>query len=162
MKRLAVLTNFLPAPPFNGQAIRAFHLARSLTTLGSVALYCRSSPSYVNRYRTREELSLYSQVHIEEIDPTGDRDRLFTFWPDHGASARRLLEDHEREPYDVVVATQLYTLSAALALGGARVILDEHNIESQFYGAWADAEASPTIATKPEQDASPRRTARSR
>jgi glycosyltransferase involved in cell wall biosynthesis len=55
------------------------------------------------------------------------------------------MNDHRAAPFDLVVATEIYTAEWATRLPGARVILDEHNIESRFHGAWADNEVDPAL-----------------
>jgi glycosyltransferase involved in cell wall biosynthesis len=131
--RSAFLVNFLPAPPFNGPAIRAHNIALALAGLGPVSLYCRSPAVYARRYANREELRIYERVHVERLEGSlvAD-DLLFSTWPHDCEAGRRLMEDHARDPFDLVVATQLYTVEWAARLPGVRVILDEHNIESRF------------------------------
>jgi glycosyltransferase involved in cell wall biosynthesis len=45
---------------------------------------------------------------------------------------RQLIEDHEREPYDVLVCGQLFTANVARALGVVPLVLDAPAIMSQF------------------------------
>jgi glycosyltransferase involved in cell wall biosynthesis len=150
--RVAILTNFLPAPANWGVALRVYHLARGLARAGRVSLYCRTSEEEAEKHTGHEHLRPYAEVHTHRL-PRQAYTNVFRIFTDASMAvwmspddplAHRLVEDHRREPYDVLVCGQLFTVNVARALAGVPYVLDATDIMSQA--------AAQMVAAMPRAD----------
>jgi glycosyltransferase involved in cell wall biosynthesis len=136
--RVAWLTPYLPFPENTGGRIRVARLAHGVAQLPGAELSlfsCLSRHDAPDSVPNQPHFAPWSHVHTarrtESLGP-------FSFKPD---PARRMPEELRRalaaadaqQPFDAVVVEHCYAIEALPPLARAAVVLDEHNIESDYY-----------------------------
>lgn len=137
-RRIALISYTLPAPANSGSRLRTVRLASSLANLGPVTVYCRTVENELESLSGHEDLRPFVEVRSVTY-PAAEYakiTRLFTpaavvHWTaERDPLAVLLADDHRRDPFDVVVCAQCFTVNAAAGAAAVPVVLDEHNIES--------------------------------
>ena len=132
--RIAWLSPYLPAPATSGGRIRIDQLARSLShhelhlfaRLGGDDAPLDSLP--------KGSLDVWASVCAERESRAGFSMRTpalpRTFPP---ALHQKLLDADHSKPFDVLIAEHCYSLHGLPRLSRAPVILNEHNVESEYW-----------------------------
>lgn len=144
--RIAWLSPYLPAPCNSGGRIRIAQLARSLAH-HELSLFARlNRDDETPGEATREDLASFSHVHA--LPP--DRVRLPALTPAIPRSFPRALwqqveaEDAQR-PFDAVILEHCYAMHWYRPLRRAAAILNEHNVESDYWLGEARTKSSPPL-----------------
>jgi polysaccharide biosynthesis protein PslH len=134
--RVAWLTPYLPFPENTGGRIRVARLARGLEGRAELSLFsCLSQHDAPGSVPGTAEFAPWSHVHtagrVASLGP-------FSLKPDParrmpGELSRALSEADRQAPFDAVVVEHCYAMEALPALRRAAVVLDEHNVESDYY-----------------------------
>ncbi|MBI5516077.1 MAG: glycosyltransferase [Deltaproteobacteria bacterium] len=135
--RVAVVAPYLPAPASSGGRIRVQRLSLALARRASVDLYARCFPVELrgDPEGRRSALEVFRTVTL--VDP-GRTPSLPPWLPRRvreacpSALGDALARAHGQAPYDAVVVAHAYAYGVVAGLRGARVVLDEHNIESAY------------------------------
>jgi glycosyltransferase involved in cell wall biosynthesis len=136
--RVAWLTHFVPAPENTGGRIRVARLARALAAREGVAIDLYARVAAHDRGTPLPVGGEGPWARVEAIAPS--------FWQVGGSPpwlprparsmprglAKGLLAEHARSPYDAVVASHCFAARGLVGEGGPLLVVDEHNVESDF------------------------------
>jgi len=133
--RVAVFAPYLPAPATSGGRIRIHRLARALAELAELELFAAASPAEIEREGAQAALEPYAARHVAPA-------RL-TFLPALGRPARvrnaaphalvaAFRRAHAGRRFDVLVAEHCHAAALALEAPDVPLVLDEHNVESEY------------------------------
>lgn len=134
--RVAWLTPYLPFPENTGGRIRVARLARGLAERAELSLFsCLSQHDAPSAVPPLPEFAPWSHVHTAARVPSLTP---FSLKPDPARRmpkelSRALAEADARAPFDAVVVEHCYAIEALPTLQRAAIVLDEHNIESDYY-----------------------------
>ena len=151
--RIAWVSPYLPEPAKSGGPIRQQNLARALGRYAEVHLF--AAADLLDRRRARsQELDLFSTRWVGSgvlpnwisrrftgivLDETASR-RVKSGSP--AALFRAIHLSHRRVPFDALVVSHSWAALGARALG-LPWVLDEHNIESDFFRELAVSRGAP-------------------
>jgi glycosyltransferase involved in cell wall biosynthesis len=134
--RVAWLTPYLPFPENTGGRIRVAQLSRALASQAELSLFSSLSShdlrddTHPPRFEPWQEI--FTAPFVEATSPFGLKPLPARRMPPKLTSL--LVDAHERRPFDAVVVEHCYAMAALPpALGKAAVVLDEHNIESDYF-----------------------------
>ena len=142
--RLAWVTPYLPEPAASGGAIRQQRLARALAEHAQLHLFARAE--WWERPRLgRPELSLFAKRwagcdYLPQLVVASDQDSTIVTRSRRVrrgspcALWRALRSAHQQAPFDGIVVSHSWGAYGAFELD-LPVIVDEHNIESNFFAA---------------------------
>jgi glycosyltransferase involved in cell wall biosynthesis len=131
LMRVALCTRFPVAPANSGAPIRTLRLVRALARRAEISLFSLVPKPMEAALRGHPELAVYASAHVVACDvfpifraSTAETCRLVA-----EILAGPLAEAHAVEPFDAVIAEQVF---AAGAIGNLDIplVLNEHNIES--------------------------------
>jgi polysaccharide biosynthesis protein PslH len=134
--RVAWLTPYLPAPENTGGRIRIARLAQGLAVHAELSLFsCLSQHDGPGSLPSVRNFAPWSHVH------TAPRVESLRWLSARPAPARRmpsalgsaLADADAKAPFDAVVVEHCYAMEVLPRLQRAVVVLDEHNIESDYY-----------------------------
>ena len=130
--RVALCTRFPVAPANSGAPIRTRRLVQALAREGEVSLFSLVPRPMEAELRGHPELAVYESVHVVACDvfPIFRASTAETCRQVADILAGPLAEAHADQPFDVVIAEQVF---AAGVVGEIDIplVLNEHNIESQ-------------------------------
>jgi glycosyltransferase involved in cell wall biosynthesis len=135
LRRVALITPYLPAPAHNGGRIRMYRLARGLAGRFEVHLFSAADPHDVRVPRSAAELSLYAGVHIEPrflalVGRGGRPARVRSVTS--AALLRAFTDAHDRTPFAAAVVEHSYSALPVHHVRAVPWVLDEHNVESEY------------------------------
>ncbi len=138
--RIAWLTPYLPLEENTGGRIRIARLACGFEPEDELVLYARigahdATPSLVEAADGAPAARPWRLIRTE---PTNPKSSSLSSRPSPARAmparlAERMAEDDARAPFDAVVVEHCYAIEALPRLRNAAVIVDEHNIESDYY-----------------------------
>jgi glycosyltransferase involved in cell wall biosynthesis len=130
--RVALCTRFPVAPANSGAPIRTLRLVQALARQGQVSLFSLVPRPVEADLRGHPELAVYETAHVVACDvfPIFRASTAATCRQVAGILAAPLAAAHEKEPFDVVIAEQVFAAGVVGALD-VPLVLNEHNIESQ-------------------------------
>lgn len=134
--RVAWLTPYLPSPENTGGRIRIARLAMGVATRAKVSLFaCISQHDAGTPVPATPDFAPWSEVFTA---PRVESLPLFRFKPNPALRmpaqlTAALAAADAREPFDAVVVEHCYAIAALPRLKRAVVLLDEHNVESDYY-----------------------------
>jgi glycosyltransferase involved in cell wall biosynthesis len=142
--RIAFVTPYLPSPANTGGRIRMYQLAQALASTAEVELFSCGGVREGRQNAARDELKIYRSTHVRNSDlgavlPWLHPTRVRKACP--ARLARDLAKAHRRAPFDAVVVEHSYATATAKAVRDVPLVLDEHNIESNYYAEYYAAEA---------------------
>ena len=142
--RVAMLCPYLPAPPVSGGRIRMFELARGLAEEHEVVLFAAAGQSERQNPTAQASLEIYSRVYAKL-----NRWRRLPIW----YAPRKVLRlaalradfraEHAKDPFALTVVEHSYAAGPAIA-EKVPFLVDEHNIESDYFRAHDSALKAPT------------------
>lgn len=145
--RLAWVTPYLPEPAASGGAIRQQRLAAALAREAQLHLFARGELWELPRVRSHELGFFATRWLGRDYDPRWlTRPRREPSVPNRvrrGSPAslwRAVARAHARTPFDGVIVSHSWAALGAQSLG-LPWLLDEHNIESRFFGDLARSNA---------------------
>jgi polysaccharide biosynthesis protein PslH len=143
--RVALFAPYLPAPAATGGRIRIHRLATALAELAEVELFAAAASDELRADHVQTALACYTGVHVapSRFDslPGGLRPaRVRAGAP--AALAAKFRGVHQERPFDLIVAEHSHTTAPALELA-VPLVLDEHNIESDYLLAREQARGKP-------------------
>jgi glycosyltransferase involved in cell wall biosynthesis len=133
--RVAWLTPFLPAPPNSGGRIRIGALAESLAS-EELVLFSVVRIDDEDAPRDGEPFGPFARAYTRPQTPPGRRvlaslPTVIRAFPKE--LSRLVAAEHRQTPWDLVIIEHCYAFVDLPPLPGARIILDEHNIESTYW-----------------------------
>lgn len=134
--RVAWLTPYLPHPENTGGRIRVARLAHGVARRAELSLFsCLSqhdAASLVPELTGRAPWShVRTAARVPSLGPLSLKPAPARRMPRE--LLRELSEADARAPFDAVVVEHCYAMEALPALARAAVVLDEHNVESDYY-----------------------------
>lgn len=134
--RVAWLTPYLPFPENTGGRIRIAGLARGVARRAELSLFSCLSQHDRGADLPKSAFGPWSHVHtagrVESLGPLSFKPGAARRMPPE--LSRALVEADAKAPFDAVVVEHCYAIEALPALKRAALLLDEHNIESDYYG----------------------------
>ena len=133
--RVAWLTPYLPFPENTGGRIRIARLATGLANRAELSLFSCVSQHDRDVTLSGPAFEPWSHVHtVPRVESLG----MLRMKPDPARRmptelGRALAEQDAKAPFDAVVVEHCYAIEVLPALRRAAVVLDEHNIESDYY-----------------------------
>lgn len=130
-----MIAPYFPAPENTGGRIRMAQLARALANTHEVELFACGGEREVSEAQRDGSLSIYAGHHVRGRKP--GRYPFAWMAPERVRSASPvalvwdLARAHRARPFDGVFVCHSYAMGLALPLGLA-VVLDEHNVESDY------------------------------
>jgi glycosyltransferase involved in cell wall biosynthesis len=145
--RVAVFAPYLPAPAATGGRIRIHRLATALSELAQVELFAAAASDELRADRVQSALACYAGVHVapsrfDSLPGAFRPARVRSGAP--RALAAKFRRAHEERRFDVIVAEHSHTAAPALELA-VPLVLDEHNIESDYLLAREHARGKPNF-----------------
>ncbi len=148
--RVAWIAPYFPGPENTGGRIRMAQLARAVAKDATVDLFCSGGrEEYANeKARPDGAVSFYGQCFVE-----GRRPSMYILSPFEKVHERvrsatpltlyyHLNREHKKRPYDLAVVCHSYAMGLVRAAGDCPIILDEHNVESD-YATQTDSARTP-------------------
>jgi glycosyltransferase involved in cell wall biosynthesis len=133
--RIAWLTPYLPLAENTGGRIRIARLARGFEADDELVLYSRIGPHDTPLDGSEAASGPWQLIRTAPSNPPSSS---LSSRPSPARSmprslSRRMAEDDARAPFDAVVVEHCYAIESLPRLAHAAVIVDEHNIESDYY-----------------------------
>ncbi len=133
--RIAWLTPYLPLEENTGGRIRIARLANGFEPDDELVLYSRIAVHDSPHDDTAVSSSPWKAIRTAASNP---KSSSLSSRPSPARAmpkrlAERIVEDNVRAPFDAVVVEHCYAIEALPHLPNAAVIVDEHNIESDYY-----------------------------
>lgn len=144
--RIAWVTPYLPAPANSGGRIRITRFVESLSG-NEIELFVRLGKDDPPLESMRSsDLTGFETIHSErEARAMGTlrTPGLPRSFPS-GLHAR-LAERHQQRPFDAVIAEHCYSVRGLPRLAGAPLVLNEHNVESDYWAGEFRSKHSPHL-----------------
>ncbi len=133
--RIAWITPFLPTPPTSGGRIRISALSDALAT-EELVLFSRLVEEDGAPPRDGDPLGPFERAYTRRKIPSGRR--ILPSLPAVVRSfpkelSRLVAAEHRVRPWHLVIVEHCYAYVDLPPLPGARIVLDEHNIESTYW-----------------------------
>jgi glycosyltransferase involved in cell wall biosynthesis len=143
--RVALFAPYLPAPAATGGRIRIHRLATALAEIAQVELFAAAVADELRADRAQSALSCYASVHVapsrfDSLPGALRPARVRAGAP--SALAAKFRRAHQKRRFDVIVAEHSHTAAPALELD-LPLVLDEHNVESDYLLAREQARGKP-------------------
>ncbi len=134
--RIAWLTPYLPLAENTGGRIRIARLASGFEPDDELVLYSRIAQH--DAPLTHGEAHSVGPWQLIRAEPSNPPSSSLSSKPSPARAmparlAQRMAEDDARAPFDAVVVEHCYAIEALARLPNAAVIVDEHNVESEYY-----------------------------
>jgi glycosyltransferase involved in cell wall biosynthesis len=133
--RVAVFAPYLPAPATTGGRIRIHRLAQALADVAELELFAVADPNELEKETARSALEPYAARHVAAARFTSlpalrRAARVRNAAPPALAAAFR--RAHASRSFDVLVAEHCHAAAIALEAPGVPLVVDEHNVESEY------------------------------